>query len=135
MASSASISATARPRDSPTARTSPTSTSASTARSTPWPARPSPSSTPTACPCCAPSPTQPAVNISDYSAYDGNSGLTAFQFPVTLSVPNTNNVNVQFTVTSGTATVGSQAAGGDIQTTSGTATVLAGQTTGYATVY
>ena len=82
-----------------------------------------------------PPPTQPSVNISDYAALEGNSGLTAFQFPVTLSAPNTNNVNVQFTVTSGTAIVGSQAAGGDIQTASGTATVLAGQTTGYATVY
>ena len=82
-----------------------------------------------------PPPTQPAVNISDYAAYEGNSGLTAFQFPVTLSAPITNNVNVQFTVTSGTAIVGSQGAGGDIQTGSGTATVLAGQTTGYATVY
>ena len=82
-----------------------------------------------------PPPTQPSVNISDYSAYEGNSGLTAFQFPVTLSAPETNNVNVGFTVTSGTATVGSQGAGGDIQTASGTAIVLAGQTTGYATVY
>jgi hypothetical protein len=83
----------------------------------------------------APASPQPSVNISDYSAYEGNSGLTAFQFPVTLSAATTNNVNVNFTVSSGTAIVGSQAAGGDIQTASGTATVLAGQTTGYATVY
>src|SRR5262249_4123690 len=82
-----------------------------------------------------PPPTQPAVNVSEFSAYEGNSGNTAFQIPITLTSPNTNNVNVQFTVTGGTAKVASQAAGGDILTASGTATILAGQTTGYATVY
>jgi hypothetical protein len=81
-----------------------------------------------------PPPPPPSVNIGDYSAYEGNSGLTAFQFPVTLSAPSTQNITVQYSVYSGTATVGSQAAGGDIQTGSGSVTILAGQTTGYATV-
>ena len=75
-------------------------------------------------------PPPPSVSIADASAVEGNAGTTAIQFPVTLSAATTQSNTVPFTVSSGTATLGS-----DIQTTSGSVTIPAGQTTAYATVY
>jgi urease beta subunit len=71
----------------------------------------------------APPPTQPTVNISDFSAAEGNSGTTLFAVPVTLTSPNSQSTTVNFTVSSGTATAGS-----DFQATSGSVTFAPGQT-------
>ncbi|MGE5179757.1 MAG: Calx-beta domain-containing protein [Bacteroidota bacterium] len=64
------------------------------------------------------------------SLAEGNSGFTAFQFPVTLSAASGQNVTVQYQTSDGTATV----ANNDYQAASGSITILAGSTSGVITV-
>ena len=46
----------------------------------------------------------PAITINDTSGMEGNSGLTYFVFTVSLSVPTTRTVSVNFSTANGTAT-------------------------------
>jgi hemoglobin-like flavoprotein len=71
----------------------------------------------------------PTLSISDVSQAEGNSGTTAFTFTVTSSNAITNDVSVSYATGNGTATAGS-----DYQTTSGSLTILAGQTSKTITV-
>lgn len=75
----------------------------------------------------------PTVNVSDFSAPEGNSGTSVFQVPVTLSSPYTQSVTATYSVTSGTASSGSDFVG----VSSATVTFAPGQTTAYipVTVY
>src|SRR5262249_7499442 len=74
-------------------------------------------------------PGQPSVSISDYAAFQGNSGPTPLTFPLTLSAASSTAVTVNFTTANGTATAGS-----DYQALSGSVTFAAGQTTQTITV-
>ncbi|MBD1911854.1 MULTISPECIES: choice-of-anchor Q domain-containing protein [unclassified Leptolyngbya] len=60
---------------------------------------------------------------------EGNNGLTAYQFTLTLSEPATQDIVVNLGITGGTASLGS-----DINSLSSTVTILAGQTTAQAIV-
>jgi len=62
-------------------------------------------------------PSSPALSIEDVSFNEGNSGIYTKNIPVTLSNPNGNTVTVNYTVSSGTATAGS-----DYNATNGTLT-------------
>jgi large repetitive protein len=72
---------------------------------------------------------EPSVSINDVRTKEGNSGLTAFAFTVSLSVAYDVPVTVDYATANGTATAGS-----DYQATSGTLTIPAGQTSGTITV-
>lgn len=72
---------------------------------------------------------EPRVSISDVSKKEGNSGLTAFSFTVSLSAPYDVPVTIGYSTTNGTATASS-----DYQASSGTLTIPAGQTSGTITV-
>jgi hypothetical protein len=72
---------------------------------------------------------EPHVSISDVTMKEGNSGLTAFAFTVSLSVAYDVPVTVGYATANGTATAGS-----DYQDASGTLTIPAGQTSGTITV-
>jgi hypothetical protein len=72
---------------------------------------------------------EPRVSISDVRMKEGNSGLTAFAFTVSLSVAYDVPVTVDYATANGTATAGS-----DYQAASGTLTIPAGQTSGTITV-
>jgi hypothetical protein len=76
-----------------------------------------------------PPPLPPTLWIADASVTEGNTGMRAASFIVTLSAPSTQPVTVQYATANGTAT-----AGGDYQARSGTLTIPAGQTTGTITV-
>jgi Calx-beta domain/FG-GAP-like repeat len=71
----------------------------------------------------------PRVSINDVTMTEGNSGLTAFAFTVSLSVAYDVPVTVNYATANGTATAGS-----DYQTASGTLTIPAGQTSGTITI-
>src|SRR5206468_9197549 len=72
---------------------------------------------------------EPRVSINDVTRTEGNSGLTAFAFTVSLSVVYDVPVTIGYATANGTATAGS-----DYQAASGTLTILAGQTSGTVTV-
>jgi Calx-beta domain-containing protein len=72
---------------------------------------------------------EPRISINDVRTKEGNSGLTAFAFTVSLSVPYDVPVTVDYATANGTATAGS-----DYQAASGTLTIPAGQTSGTITV-
>lgn len=74
-------------------------------------------------------PGLPTVSISDYAAFEGNSGTRPFTFTLTLSAASSNPVTVNFTTANGTATAGS-----DYQALSGSVTFAPGQTTQTITV-
>jgi hypothetical protein len=74
-------------------------------------------------------PPLPRLAISGVSTVEGNTGTTAFVFTVSLSATSSQAVTVNYATADGTA-----AAGSDYQATSGTLTILAGQTTGTITV-
>jgi plastocyanin len=72
----------------------------------------------------------PTVSIGDLSLTEGNSGTTAFDFPVTLSHSTDQDVTVHYATSGGTATSGT-----DFQSVSnGTVTITTGQTSGVAHV-
>jgi len=71
----------------------------------------------------------PRVSINDVAMKEGNSGLTAFAFTVSLSVAYDVPVTVSYTMANGTATADS-----DYQTASGTPTFAPGETTKTVTV-
>jgi hypothetical protein len=71
----------------------------------------------------------PRVSINDVTMKEGNSGLTAFAFTVSLSVAYDVPVTVAYATADGSATAGS-----DYQAASGTLTIPAGQTSGTITV-
>lgn len=62
-------------------------------------------------------PSSPTLSIADVSFNEGNSGVYTKNIPVTLSNPSGNTVTVNYTVSSGTATAGS-----DYNATNGTLT-------------
>src|SRR5438270_582971 len=70
---------------------------------------------------CVIVPAPPSLSINDVSHPEGNSGVTAFTFTVTLSPTSTAPVTVGYTTTDGTAT-----APNDYTATSGTLTFPAG---------
>jgi Calx-beta domain/FG-GAP-like repeat len=72
---------------------------------------------------------EPRVSIYDVTMNEGNSGLTAFAFTVSLSVAYDVPVTVNYATANGTATAGS-----DYQAASGTLTIPAGQTSGTISV-
>jgi hypothetical protein len=72
---------------------------------------------------------EPRVSINDVTMNEGNSGLTAFAFTVSLSVAYDVPVTVSYATANGIATAGS-----DYQAQSGTLTIPAGQTSGTITV-
>jgi hypothetical protein len=72
---------------------------------------------------------EPRISIADVTMKEGNSGLTAFAFTVSLSVAYDVPVTVNYATANGTATAGS-----DYQAASGTLTIPAGQTSGTITV-
>jgi len=72
----------------------------------------------------------PSVSVGDVSATIGTSGTTQFQFPVTLSVPSSQTIKVNYTTADGTATLGES----DYQAASGTVTFAPGQTSQTITV-
>ncbi len=75
-------------------------------------------------------PNTPTVSIGDLSHAEGNTGSTAFDFPLTLSHSAAQDVTVHYSTSNGTA-----ASGSDYTAVSNaTATITAGQTTGVATV-
>ena len=71
----------------------------------------------------------PTIAIGDVSAAEGNTGTTAFSFPVTLSNPSAATVTVAWATANGTAT-----AGADYQSAGGTVTFPAGSTSQTVTV-
>jgi plastocyanin len=72
----------------------------------------------------------PTVSIGDLPHAEGDSGTTAFDFPVTLSHTSGQDVTVHYSTSAGTATSGT-----DFQAVSnGTVTITAGQTSGTAEV-
>ena len=71
---------------------------------------------------------EPLLSISDMSKKEGNSGLTAFAFTVSLSVAYDVPVKIGYSTANGTATAGS-----DYQAATGTLTIPAGQTSGTIT--
>src|SRR5262249_20158388 len=72
----------------------------------------------------------PSFNITDYGAYEGNSGTTAFTFTVSLSAASGATASVNYGTVDGSATV----AAGDYQAASGTLTFSPGQTSKTITV-
>jgi hypothetical protein len=72
----------------------------------------------------------PAVSVGDVSAAEGNSGTTAFEFPVTLSAASARDVTVAFETEFGTATGG----GNDFFSAGNVVTVPAGQTSAKVSV-
>ncbi|HWS90718.1 MAG TPA: Calx-beta domain-containing protein [Pyrinomonadaceae bacterium] len=73
----------------------------------------------------------PTVSVGDVSAAEGNSGTTAFEFPVTLSAVSGRDITVNYVVQDGTASGG----GNDYTTpTSSSILIPAGQTSGKITV-
>ena len=72
---------------------------------------------------------EPRISIGDVSKKEGNAGLTAFAFTVSLSAAYDVPVTVAYATANGTAT-----AGGDYQAATGTTTISAGQTSGTITV-
>lgn len=72
---------------------------------------------------------EPRVSINDVTRIEGNSGLTAFAFTVSLSVAYDVPVTVGYATADGTTTAGS-----DYQAATGTLTIPAGQTRGTITV-
>ena len=72
---------------------------------------------------------EPRISISDVSMKEGNSGLTAFAFRVSLSAAYDVPVTVAYSTANGTAT-----AGNDYQAATGTLTIPAGQTSRTITV-
>jgi len=75
-------------------------------------------------------PNAPTVSIGDLSQAEGNTGTTAFDFPVTLSKTSASDVTVKYSTTGGTATSGTDFTA----VSNGTVTITAGNTTGTATV-
>ncbi len=73
--------------------------------------------------------TVPRLTIGDITVLEGNSGIRAATFSVTLSAPWDQPVTVTYATANGTATAGS-----DYQAASGTLTIPAGQTTGTITI-
>jgi hypothetical protein len=73
----------------------------------------------------------PAVSVGAVAAFEGNSGLTPFVFPVTLSAPSASIVTVTVQTADGSATSGS----GDYQPRSHVVTFPAGVTALNDTVY
>jgi uncharacterized repeat protein (TIGR01451 family) len=71
----------------------------------------------------------PTITINDPSVVEGNSGSTNMNFVITLSNPTSITLSVPFSLTNGTATVGS-----DYQTNSGSFSVFPGQTTASVTI-
>jgi hypothetical protein len=71
---------------------------------------------------------EPHIRITDRTTNEGNSGLTAFAFTVSLSAAYDVPVTVHYSTADGTATAG------DYQAASGTLTIPAGQTGGTITV-
>src|SRR6266545_3220183 len=74
-------------------------------------------------------PPPPSLSIGNVSQAEGNSGQTAFNFPVTLSSSSTQTVTVSYMTSDGTATAGS-----DYTMASGTLTFIPGQTSQTITV-
>src|SRR5262249_4796098 len=74
-------------------------------------------------------PPPPSITINDATVAEGNTGTTAATFTVTLSAASSQPVTVAYATTGGNATAGS-----DYQSTSGTLTIPAGQTSGMITV-
>ena len=72
---------------------------------------------------------EPRISIGDVSKKEGNSGLTAFAFTVSLSAAYDVPVTVAYATANGTATAGS-----DYRAATGTLTIPAGQTSGTITV-
>ena len=72
----------------------------------------------------------PVLRINDVSTAEGNSGITAFTFTVTLSPASASEVKVNYATANGTATV----AGGDYRAKVGTLTFTPGQTSKTVTV-
>ena len=72
---------------------------------------------------------EPRVSISDMSKKEGNSGLMAFAFTVSLSAPYDVPVTIGYSTANGSATAGS-----DYQAATGTLTIPAGQMTGTITI-
>ncbi|HEX3582891.1 MAG TPA: Calx-beta domain-containing protein [Thermoanaerobaculia bacterium] len=71
----------------------------------------------------------PAISIGNVSQNEGNSGTTAFNFPVTLSAPSAETVTVNYATADGSATAPS-----DYASASGTVTFTPGQTAQQVTV-
>ena len=71
----------------------------------------------------------PALQITDVKKLEGSSGINAYRFIVTLSVPSSTPVTVEYATADGTATAGS-----DYTATSGTFTFPPTQTRGAITV-
>src|SRR5262245_27453489 len=71
----------------------------------------------------------PPLAISDVSILEGNTGLNAFVFALSLSAPSTQTMSVSYATADGSATAGS-----DYQAAAGTLTIPAGETTGAITV-
>lgn len=77
----------------------------------------------------------PGLSIGDFSDTEGNAGTKNFTFTVTLDAVSNQTVTVAYATADGTATGGTCGTGNaDYQTTSGTATIAAGQTTTTVTV-
>jgi plastocyanin len=75
-------------------------------------------------------PNAPTVSIGDLSHAEGNTGTTAFDFPVTLSKTSASDVTVHYSTANGTAT----APGDYTAVSNGTVTITAGQTSAVAEV-
>jgi hypothetical protein len=71
----------------------------------------------------------PTVSVGNVTAFEGNSGATAFAFPVTLSAPAPFPVTVNYSTANGTATAGS-----DYTAATGSVTFSPGQTSKTVTV-
>ena len=76
-----------------------------------------------------PAPNPPTVSIADASVMEGNNGIAALNFTVTLSRSSTSNVSVAYATSDSTAT-----AGGDYTSANGTLTIASGNTSGTITV-
>jgi hemoglobin-like flavoprotein len=72
---------------------------------------------------------QPSISINDVSEVEGNSGVTSFNFKVTLSAASGQTISVNYTTADGTAIVGN-----DYQPASATLTFLPGETSKVVTV-
>ena len=65
----------------------------------------------------------PTISIGDVSRAEGSSGITHFEFTVTLSAPTTGDVTVGYAAADGSSTLANM----DYQASSGTATIPAGE--------
>ncbi len=70
-----------------------------------------------------PAPALPTLSIADASIAEGNNGNTTLDFTVSLSASSQSEVTAQWATTDGSATAGS-----DYQSSNGTVTIAAGQT-------